>query len=322
MSDTWTVGYDGSNSSRNALRWALATASSRDVVIRVVAVLEATIASYADAYVMDATATQVTADDKARARSDLQEAIDAERRGSDSPVELVVADGNPARELLRCSEDVRLLVVGSRGRGGFTRLLLGSVSHQCATHARIPTVIVPTESRRHGVERVLVGFDGSARSRLALDWALAFAPSAETTVFRAWDLPGFGHNLVAAETRQLVEEQEAELKRLTDEVGSETDRRLQHEFVKTASAGRALVEASTGFDLVVVGEQGLGVVGSQAQGRRQPLAGLLESRPGVQRSTSLLHLREHRLFDTHQVVTQRAGHPGARLRQHSRQRTA
>ena len=266
MSDTWTVGYDGSNSSRNALRWALAPASSRDVVIRVVAVLEATIASYADAYVMHATATQVTADDKARARSDLQEAIDAERRGSDSPVELVVADGNPARELLRCSEDVRLFVVGSRGRGGFTRLLLGSVSHQCATHARIPTVIVPTESRRHGVERVLVGFDGSARSRLALDWALAFAPSAETTVFRAWDLPGFGHNLVAAETRQLVEEQEAELKRLTDEVGSETDRRLQHEFVKTASAGRALVEASTGFDLVVVGEQGLGVVGSALLG--------------------------------------------------------
>jgi nucleotide-binding universal stress UspA family protein len=266
MPDTWTVGYDGSKSSRNALRWTLATASSRDVVIRVVTVLEATIASYADAYVMDATVTQVTADMKAQARSDLEEAINAERRGSDSAVEVVIADGHPARELLRRSEDARLLVVGSRGRGGFTRLLLGSVSHQCATHARIPTVVVPTESRRQSVERVLVGVDGSERSRRALDWVLAFAPSAEITVLRAWEPPGFGHTLVADEIRQLVEEQEAELKRFADEVGSAGDRRLHHEFVKTASAGRALVEASSEFDLVAVGEQGLGAVGSALLG--------------------------------------------------------
>ncbi len=266
MSDTWTVGYDGSSSSRNALRWALATASSRDVVIRAVTVLEATIASYTDAYVIDATVTQVTADERAQARSDLEDAIEAERRGCEAPVELVIADGRPPRELLRRSEDARLLVVGSRGRGGFTRLLLGSVSHQCATHARIPTVIVPTESRSQRVERVLVGVDGSERSRLALDWALAFAPSAEITVLRAWDLPGFGHTLVADEIRLLVEEQEAELKRLADEVGAAAGRRLHHEFVKTASAGRVLVEASSEFDLVAVGEQGLGAVGSALLG--------------------------------------------------------
>jgi nucleotide-binding universal stress UspA family protein len=57
-------------------------------------------------------------------------------------VEHVAVEGQPAQVLVDEAEDAELLVVGSRGHGGFTGLLLGSVSQQCAHHARCPVVIV------------------------------------------------------------------------------------------------------------------------------------------------------------------------------------
>ena len=65
--------------------------------------------------------------------------------GHDPPrqrFEQLVREGQPAEILLELARDARLLVVGSRGRGGFAGLLLGSVSQQCAQHARCPVTIV------------------------------------------------------------------------------------------------------------------------------------------------------------------------------------
>ena len=56
----------------------------------------------------------------------------------------VVEDRNPAEALLQLSDDADLLVVGSRGRGGFSSLLLGSVSHAVVLHGRCPVVVVPS----------------------------------------------------------------------------------------------------------------------------------------------------------------------------------
>jgi nucleotide-binding universal stress UspA family protein len=64
------------------------------------------------------------------------EGIDVQRR--------VVEDQNPAEALVELSADADLLVVGSRGRGGFTRLLLGSVSHAAVLHALCPVVVIPS----------------------------------------------------------------------------------------------------------------------------------------------------------------------------------
>jgi nucleotide-binding universal stress UspA family protein len=85
----------------------------------------------------------VSAEGQRRAEPMLREAV--ERVRSDHPavnVETAVIEGPAAQVLVDMSADVDLLVVGSRGRGGFSELLPGSVSQQCVHHARCPVTVV------------------------------------------------------------------------------------------------------------------------------------------------------------------------------------
>ena len=84
-----------------------------------------------------------------------------------------VAEGGPGPELCRVADGADLLVVGTRGRGAISSVLLGSVSDYCAKHATVPVAIIPKETSTDGpLSSAVVGVDGSDNARAALRWAL------------------------------------------------------------------------------------------------------------------------------------------------------
>jgi nucleotide-binding universal stress UspA family protein len=140
------VGVDGSEGSRRALRWAAAEAVVRNDPLVLVHVWDRPQA-YAP---LGLGAYPVDPEPVHEAATHLLEQLVAEARelarGVDVRGELV--EGPPASGLLEASRTADLVVVGSRGHGGFASLLLGSVSQQVAHHASCPVVIVPEEGAR------------------------------------------------------------------------------------------------------------------------------------------------------------------------------
>ncbi|MCM3925041.1 universal stress protein [Frankia sp. AiPs1] len=134
------VGVDGSAGSLRALRWAVEAAAVRKTAVRAVHAWHLDVPAYPGIY---ADFGSALAEQAQRTLDDAVNTIIAEHGGG-LPVQLVketVADG-AARALLRGAADAQLLVVGSRGHGGFAELLLGSVSHQCVAHAPCPVAVI------------------------------------------------------------------------------------------------------------------------------------------------------------------------------------
>jgi nucleotide-binding universal stress UspA family protein len=132
------VGVDGSEGSRKALRWSIGQAAARGAVLQPVIVWQRTFDYGRQSY------WPVDEEIAADARKRL-EAVVAEVAGRDRAVEIdpLVVEGDPGETLCTMSGDADLLVVGSRGHGGFAALALGPVSIKCAHHSRCPVVIVP-----------------------------------------------------------------------------------------------------------------------------------------------------------------------------------
>ena len=139
---TIVVGVDGSASAHAALRFAFEEARIRGARVRVVAAWHVPIAVYEGAYVpMDSSLGEELETNTRRAvEGALAEVGDV---AGDVDVETIVREGQAAHVLLEEAEGADLLVLGSRGLGGFRGLLLGSVSQQCAHHSPCPVVIVP-----------------------------------------------------------------------------------------------------------------------------------------------------------------------------------
>jgi nucleotide-binding universal stress UspA family protein len=140
------VGVDGSGHSQRALEWAMKEAAIRRVPLTVLTVHEAIRGYYGG--------VSVYADDPARteeARVAAQAETDKVLAGLEEPrpesVTVKAVHGFTAEELINAGKDADMLVLGSRGAGGFSRLIMGSVAGQVAQHAYGPVVIIPPENR-------------------------------------------------------------------------------------------------------------------------------------------------------------------------------
>lgn len=136
------VGVDGSDASRDALRWAIEHASEGEEV-RAVYVWQMYRGPRPD--VVPVSELQLIRPEADRFISEVVDAVIAELDGPLPGVERVSYYGHPGRWLVNLSDEVDLLVVGSRGLGGFKGLLLGSVSTYVVHHAHCPVVVVPAE---------------------------------------------------------------------------------------------------------------------------------------------------------------------------------
>lgn len=139
--DRIVVGVDGSQSSRQALRWAARQAELTRGVVEAVAAWNIPHFYGARAWLPPSSTDEAAL--KSRAHSELVEAVE-ETLGSSPPVEVRAEAryGTAASVLIDASRDAAVLVVGSRGLGGFSGLLLGSVAQHCVQHAVCPVLVV------------------------------------------------------------------------------------------------------------------------------------------------------------------------------------
>ena len=262
------VGVDGSPGSEHALHWALDEAVARHLDVEVLHAWTQPISVYPSNLYAEPDAHRV-----AGTRLLDHALATVEDTGADTRVTSRLVQEDAASALIEAAEDAELLVVGTRGRGGFTGLLLGSVSRTCLHLASVPLVVVPPTWTERATRRIVVGVDGSEASRDAFDWALteAAAHDAKLQVINVYDLaplippPGAPMppepGIIDESSQELLEEMTA------GAAASGVDIDL---VPTNGPPARTLLDAARDADLLVVGSRGLGglrrlLVGSVSQ---------------------------------------------------------
>jgi nucleotide-binding universal stress UspA family protein len=249
---------DGSEESLRAVDWAAREAELRGLPLRIVsaAALPPRMAENQTAAGV-ATVADTVVNDRDRAL-----AAATQRAIAVAPDILVDADGlrgSPAQAITEAGSGASMLVVGSRGMGAFTALILGSVSRYAAAHAPCPVVVVRDQTTA-AHPQVAVGIGDPAEASAALDFAFEEASlrKASLVAVHAWDSGGGD---VSRATRAMarpgahaIEERVAgQLQALL------ADRQARYPGVEASydlvygHPGRALVGLSARADLVVLG---------------------------------------------------------------------
>lgn len=252
---------DGSEDSLRALDWAVDAARRRTAPLRVVHVRQ--YAAWGQADVLVAGPLEAEGDpvlDEVRTR--------LADGGAEPAVEYVALEGVPGAVLPELGADAQLLVLGSRGRGGFASLLLGSNGLAAARDAECPVVVVPRPGREvHGDgpaepgPRVVVGLHADSPDDATLGFAFAEAALREARVqviaaypwpVQTWSAPGqlvppaIDQVAVESETRALADGFLAAHRKRHPQVRADTE-------ALPGDAAGHLVAASRDADLVVVG---------------------------------------------------------------------
>jgi nucleotide-binding universal stress UspA family protein len=256
------IGVDGSETALQAVRWAAAEATQRRSPLRLVSAYAVPVGRLVGDPGLGVNYHTVVRDSAARHLA--AAATAATMVAPDLAVEQVLVEGFPTPALQAESVDAALVVLGDRGLGGFTGLLLGSVAVALAAHAACPVVVVrgpEFDTSAPRVEPVVVGVDGSPASEAAV--AFAFGAAALRAVplvaVHAWyDLladpvmaPLLDVDALEADEREVLAERLTAWSRKYPDVDM---RRL----VVRDRAARALVQESASAQLVVVGSRGRG----------------------------------------------------------------
>ncbi|MGW5669032.1 universal stress protein [Micromonospora sp. NPDC003776] len=253
------VGYDGSADSSVALDWALDEAGRSGRPVRLAYVFEwLTVAGW----IGPGVAPGIWPDETARRQvEDLvrKAAADAAADRPGLTVQGEVFDGPPALVLQERSAEAGMLVLGSRGHGGFGGLLAGSTAVSVTAHAHCPVVVV-RDGQAVTSGPVVVGVDGSETSLRALGFAVERAAQRDVPlrVLRIWEPPGdrwvppgFDPEEVTATERAAAEADVAQWRETFADVPVEIR-------ATPGNPAALLVEASREAQLVVVGTRGRG----------------------------------------------------------------
>jgi nucleotide-binding universal stress UspA family protein len=140
------VGIDGSGHSQRALTWAMKEAASHNAPLTVLAVHPAVV-GYAGGPLKYPQDEEMTEKARAGAQAEADKALAALGDTRPPSVTVTAVHGVPADVFVEASKDAEQIVLGSRGVGGFSALLLGSVATRVAQHAHCPVTIIPPEQR-------------------------------------------------------------------------------------------------------------------------------------------------------------------------------
>jgi nucleotide-binding universal stress UspA family protein len=247
------VGVDGSEHSMAALEWAATQAELSGTVLEIVA-------AFGPGYQF------LSREDADQCmQGDVDDALmRAKTFAPTVKTTSILFEGPPELVLMKEGVGAELLVVGSRGLGGFKGLLLGSVSRKCLHRARCPVVVVThvpgTSGQEDTSRRIVVGVDGSPSSIAALEWAgkQAELTGSSLEVLLMWEwLTGYGWSPVPSDFEP-EHTSETTLNELLEPI------RETHPGVPLQAAvieghpAPLLTKASQGADLLVVGSRGHG----------------------------------------------------------------
>lgn len=254
------VGVDGSESSTRAVRWAAREAALRRRPLKIVNSYSWPLSGYPDGVFISGDLYETL---RANSDSVLREAKQAAESTPDLQVSTVSLTGNAQLVLRELSQDAELVVIGSRGLGGFTGLLLGSTAVGLASRADCPVVVV-RGTREPTDGPIVLGTDAGALSEAATAFAFEEAAlrAAPLLAVHAWQETGVD---VAMEAHVPVEfwrtagEHAEEL--VAERLAGWREKYAGVEVtieVHGASPAEQLVHHSEQAQLVVVGSRGRG----------------------------------------------------------------
>lgn len=255
---TVVVGVDGSDSSLQALDWAVEEATRRHLTLRVLCAWHSdypaeSVARVADGMADDSRSIVEAAAERARAA------------GPELDISTNTVQAQAASALIAASRHADTVVVGARGVGALTEAFLGSTSMQVAAYASCTVVVVREPLSIHGgPRRVVVGVDGSDLSNEATGYAFeqASGRGLGLTVLHAWSANVYTSGVALTALSEPWRELAAEQERITSEAIAQWAATFPNvDVLIRVTQGRpadVLVDASAGAELVVVGSRGRG----------------------------------------------------------------